>query len=117
MKDRADLPSAEKILQLLQSAEADFLQQADGKTVCEIGKSGSATLDLKAAEGKMQALRDISRAMKKSANDQEALHTALQQLQQYWQSLSEISAEWRAYKQAGLQAISDAIKADENTAD
>ena len=115
MSDSTPLPLPDRILQLLQSAETEFLEQADGKTVCEIGKAGSATLELKAAEGKMQALRDISRAIKKSGHDAVELQAQMQQLQHRWQSLSEISAEWRTYKEAGLQAIADAIASAEKT--
>ena len=96
----------EQLLQTLQAAEQEFLSRANGRTVCEIGKSASESSQLKAAEGRMQALRDISRILKDESADSEDLTLRLQQLDERWQRFSEISASWKTYKNAGLAEIS-----------
>ena len=104
---------ADTLLQSLQTAEQAFLSQANGRTVCEIGKSGGESLQLKAAEGRMQALRDIERIVRNTAGNADELLYQLQQLDERWQQFSEISASWEAYKNAGLAEIGSSLEAVE----
>ena len=80
-----------------------FKQQAGGKTLCEIGKEGQQDYSLKEAEGRMQAMTDIVRCLKKAG--MQTPQQCLANVAEHWQKLSEISRSWQVYKQAGLEEI------------
>ena len=85
-----------------------FKQQAGGKTVCEIGREGQQEYSLKKAEGRMQAMTDIVRCLKK-ARMQTPQH-CLADVAEQWQKLSEVSRPWLVYKQAGLEEIDEVMR-------
>lgn len=91
-----------ELTEKLANAEQKYMQLAGGKTACEIGKQGGETILMKEAEGVMQALRDLTFAIKRQPDDPQ---TAVQRVEQRWEKMSEISELWRVYKQAGLTEI------------
>jgi len=91
----------------LEQRRAKFMQASGGKTVCEIGKQHSVEYSVKKSEGKMQALTDIVRCLKKP---QAELENCVSKVYEAWRRLSEISPAWLAYKQAGIEEIEQALQ-------
>jgi hypothetical protein len=98
----SESPRLADLQRKLADAEQHYLSLTGGQTSCEIGKQRQESAGLKAAEGRMQALRDLVNAVKKTPEDfDQVLQTVLQK----WQRLSEISELWQVYKQAGLSEL------------
>ena len=91
----------------LESALADarqaFSEAACGKTVCQIGREQTQNLPLTTLEGRMQALTDACRCLKQK--NRQDMQTCLQKQFVRWQKLTELSEDWRVYKQAGIDAL------------
>ena len=102
------MPGMSELLSNLQN-ELEILQQnylklSGGKTQCVIGKEGQPSLEIKQAEGAMQAVSDLVRCVKKMAPDK-TVNDCIDKVASQWIGLSEISEAWVAYKQAGLDQI------------
>lgn len=100
--------ASEQLRDRLEQLRAEFMQASGGKTVCEIGKQHSVEYSLKKSEGKMQALTDIVRCLKKEP--QAELENCVSKVYEAWRRLSEISPAWLAYKQAGIEEIEQALQ-------
>jgi hypothetical protein len=92
----------------LDAARSAFAEAAAGKTVCQLGRDNIQNLPLKALEGRMQALTDVSRCLQQS--DLSASLNCLHNQLQRWQKLSELSGDWLVYKKAGIEAIDSALQ-------
>ena len=103
------VPPLSEVESLLAQAHSEFLRLSEGKTICQIGREQNLNHELKQAEGALQALQDVARCIRKNQND-EKLEQCVKKILIQWQQLSEISAEWVAYKQAGLKQIASILK-------
>ena len=86
-----------------------FLNETQGKSQCQINKEGLAGKNVKEYEGKLQAVNDMLRGLKKIEEHSET-RRYLEELRQKWAKLPEPSDLWTAYKRAGIQEIENAIE-------
>ena len=81
-----------------------YLKLSYGKSQCVLGKEGQPSIEIKQAEGAMQAMSDLIRCLKKHTDDA-SFELCVVSVKEQWQKLSEISPQWAAYKQAGLEEL------------
>ncbi len=91
--------------------QQNYIQLASGKSPCIIGKQCEPSPELKMAEGRMQAITDLLRCLKKSVDNSPApcIHAVIEQ----WLKLSEISEQWVLYKKAGLTELETCTATDD----
>ncbi len=86
-----------------------FLTETQGKSLCQVNKEGLAGEIVKEYEGKLQAVNDMLRCLKK-IEEQADLDHCLEELRLNWVKLPEPSALWSAYKMAGIEEIENVIE-------
>ncbi len=99
----------ERLQQKQNYLSTGFLNETQGKSQCQINKEGQAGKTVKVYEGKLQAVNDMLRCLKKAE-----VHTdvrgCLEELRQNWSKLPEPSLLWTVYKSAGIEEIENAIE-------
>jgi DNA mismatch repair ATPase MutS len=86
-----------------------FLNKTQGRSQCQVNKEGLADASIKELEGKLQAVNDILRCLKR-VESQSDVKSCLEELHQNWSILPEPSRLWTAFKLAGLDEIENAIE-------
>ena len=86
-----------------------FLNETQGKSQCQINKEGLAGNHIKEYEGKLQAVNDMLRCLKK-VEDHCDIRMCLEELRQNWSKLPEPSDLWTTYKHAGIEEIENTIE-------
>jgi len=99
----------ERLQQKQSYLSSGFLNETQGKSQCQINKEGLANKNVKVYEGKLQAVNDMLRCLKK-VEVQSDVRECLEELRQNWSKLPEHSAMWTAYKLAGIEEIENAIE-------
>ena len=99
----------ERLQQKQNFLSTGFLNETQGKSQCQVNKEGLATKNVKEYEGKLQAVNDMLRCLKK-VESQSDIRICLEELRQNWAKLPEHSALWTAYKLAGIEEIENAIE-------
>ena len=96
----------------LKQLQENYLKLSGGKTQCVIGKEGEPSIDIKQAEGAMQAVSDVLRCINKLSPNQahgdlinQELNDCIDKVTEQWSRLSEISETWVAYKRSGLRQV------------
>lgn len=100
---------------LRQAAEAAIRQQTGETSVCQVHKDGRVTGGLKYHEGRLVALSDLVRELKRSsASSREAIAALLADAVQRWeiqlarhQGSERPSILWVAYSQGGVDAMTE----------
>lgn len=96
--------SLPEVLESLRAAQRDFQERSAGRTLCEVGKLGNASRDLKQAEGRMIVLQELERALRK-AHPGLSGRDVIESLLARWQDLPALSEAWQVYRQAGLDEL------------
>ncbi len=104
-----DSPLQARLAALLAQAEAAYLREAGGETVCTLHKDGRVSGGLKYEEGRVVALRDLQRALKRVTPDG-ASTTLGDELTRWEADLAHQRAAarplpWVAYAQGGVDAL------------
>jgi hypothetical protein len=95
-----------------QETEAEIRQQTGSASVCQVHKDGRVTGGLKYHEGRLVALSDLVRDLKRSAADRDAITALLAAAAARWeaqlarhQASERPSILWVAYTQGGVDAV------------
>ena len=99
----------ERLQQKQDFLSSGFMKETQGKSQCQINKEGLAGENIKEYEGKLQAVNDMLRCLKKVE-----VHTnvtiCLEEVRQNWSKLPEPSPLWTVYKSAGIEEIENTIE-------
>lgn len=87
-----------------------FQLESGGKSQCEIGRCRVPSLTVKRAEGSMHALIDLIRLLSREQQGADSeLEKGLLDLQQKWLAVSQLSDQWQAYRQSGIDEIQSVL--------
>ena len=95
----------------LKHSQDIFMLESGGKSQCEVGRCRVPSLIVKKAEGSMHALIDLTRLISKTGNQEntEELLENIELLRQKWLSVSQLSEQWKAYRQSGLDEVEQVL--------
>ena len=96
--------------QRLQQSQDVFQLEAGGLSQCEVGRCRVPSLTVKQAEGSMLALIDLIRLLSDAeTEDANQIAGELGQLRDKWLAVSQLSDQWKAYRQSGLDEVQSVI--------